>query len=41
MTVLRNFPLSDDFIERMVFHPGDEKDALGGPLTKLVKTNLT
>jgi len=29
MTVLRNIPLSDDFIAGIVFRPDDEKDAMG------------
>lgn len=32
--VLRDFPLPDDFIEGIVFHPGDKVDALGCPLAK-------
>jgi hypothetical protein len=34
MTVLRNFSLSNDFIEGIVFHPGNKVDALGCPLAK-------
>src|SRR3989339_1461589 len=34
VTVLRNFPLSNDVIESVVLHAGDEVDALGGPSAK-------